>query len=295
MSVRCGSRGSTSLVFVSSISECPWISVPSFSPFLRHCNRHRRHSLSYSAMNFSSILVSRRKLPLFRIRAGLERRPKASDLTSQLELEKPGFSRKGHKSPNVVFWILLLNIGVFVADHLLKFPSIKYLYLYHDLPRWYQFFTATFCHVNWHHLSSNLFFLYIFGKLVEEEEGGFALWLSYLATGAGANFVSWFILPRSLVSVGASGAVFGLFAISVLVKISLDWRKILEVVILGQFVIEKVMEAAQASVQFVGNGRYYAVQNVNHLAHFSGALIGVGLIWLLSQIPSRKTKDELQK
>ncbi|XP_054808673.1 fatty acid desaturase 4, chloroplastic-like [Prosopis cineraria] len=48
--------------------------------------------------------------------------------------------------------------------------------------------------------------------------------------------------------VAASGAIFGLFTISVLVKISCGWRKILEVLlILGQFVIEKVMEAAQAS------------------------------------------------
>lgn len=101
------------------------------------------------------------------------------------------------------------------------------------------------------HLSSNLFFLYIFGrsffftfctispslddtheieilkyffcspsgKLVEEEEGNFALWTSYILTGAGANLVSWLVLPRNAVSVGASGAVFGLFAISVLVKV----------------------------------------------------------------------------
>lgn len=57
------------------------------------------------------------------------------------------------------------------------------------------------------------------GKLVEEEEGSLAVWMSYLVTGVGANLVSWLILPRSVVSVGASGAVFGLFAISVLVKV----------------------------------------------------------------------------
>lgn len=45
------------------------------------------------------------------------------------------------------------------------------------------------------------------------------MWLSYILTGAGANLVSWLILPRNAVSVGASGAVFGLFAISVLVKV----------------------------------------------------------------------------
>lgn len=57
------------------------------------------------------------------------------------------------------------------------------------------------------------------GKLVEEEEGNLALWVSYILTGAGANLVSWLVLSRNAVSVGASGAVFGLFAISVLVKV----------------------------------------------------------------------------
>ena len=66
------------------------------------------------------------------------------------------------------------------------------------------------------------------------------MWLSYILTGAGANLVSWLILPRNVVSVGASAAVFGLFAISVLVKMSWDWRKILEELILGQFVIERI-------------------------------------------------------
>lgn len=217
-------------------------------------------------------------------------------MISQLELDKSASLPTRRRSVSAIFWLLLLNIGIYVADHWLQFPPIRCLYLYHDSPNWYQFITATFCHVNWSHLSSNLFFLYIFGKLVEEEGGGFALWLSYLVTGAGANFVSWLILPRTVVSVGASGAVFGLFAVSVLVKISWDWRKILEVLILGQFVIEKVMEAAQASTQIVGNNsRSFGVANINHVAHLSGALLGVALIWILSRVPSGQPKEGQQK
>ncbi|XP_051151637.1 rhomboid-like protein 11, chloroplastic isoform X1 [Andrographis paniculata] len=248
-------------------------------------------------------------------RLWLCRMGKNSDMISQLEIGKPEEKRKPEKRVNGIFWILLINLGLYLADHIFQVPWIKGLYLYHNRPAWYQFITATFCHFSWNHLSSNLFFLYIFGefvhlaakkcciigyskqivsktychpgKLVEEEEGNFALWLSYILTGAGANLVSWLVLPRNAVSLGASGAVFGLFAVSVLVKMSFDWRKILEVLILGQFVVEKVMEAAQASASLGGNFRgVYAVQNVNHIAHLSGALIGVLLIWLLSTVPS---------
>ncbi|CAI9093488.1 OLC1v1028995C1 [Oldenlandia corymbosa var. corymbosa] len=208
------------------------------------------------------------------------------DLISPLELGKPNQTHKPEKHVNGIFWILLLNIGIYIADHVFQVRWIKALYLYHNRPAWFQFVTATFCHFNWNHLSSNLFFLYIFGKLVEEEEGNLGLWLSYILTGAGANFVSWLLLPRNAVSVGASGAVFGLFAVSILVKMSWDWRKILEVLILGQFVIEKVMEAAQASAG-IGGGFRGALQNVNHIAHLSGALIGAALIYLLSRLSSQ--------
>ncbi|KAL3650838.1 Rhomboid-like protein 11, chloroplastic [Castilleja foliolosa] len=188
-----------------------------------------------------------------------------SDMISQLELGKAQDKRKPEKRVNGIFWILLINLGIYLADHVFQVPWIKGL----------------------SHLSSNLFFLYIFGKLIEEDEGNLALWLSYILTGAGANLVSWLVLPRNAVSIGASGAVFGLFAVSVLVKMSWDWRKILEVLILGQFVVEKVMEAAQASASTGGGLRGgVALQNVNHIAHLSGALIGVVLIWLLSRVPS---------
>ncbi|KAI5056438.1 hypothetical protein GOP47_0028256 [Adiantum capillus-veneris] len=212
----------------------------------------------------------------------------SSGIISQLEIEESDHRRKPAQS---IYWILLLNLGIFVADHLLKVTSIKVLYLYHSWPKWYQFFTAMFCHLNWKHLSSNLFFLYIFGKLVEEEEGGFGLWMTYLITGAGANIVSWLVLPRNVVSVGASGAVFGLFAVSVLVKMSWNWRKILEFFILGQFVLEKVMEAAQASAQMAGQA-HRSFTNVNHIAHLSGALVGVALIWILSSLTPRQQVKE---
>ncbi|XP_022142618.1 rhomboid-like protein 11, chloroplastic [Momordica charantia] len=267
----------------------------------------RLSSFSSSSLRFPSLLFhplslshSVARLPyVLRLRArSVAAKPVSmckmndSDLISQLELGKPVQSRKPEKRVNGIFWIILLNIGIYVADHIFQVRGIGALYLYHNRPAWYQFFTATFCHANWNHLSSNLFFLYIFGKLVEEEEGNFALWLSYILTGVGANIVSWLILPRNAVSVGASGAVFGLFTISVLVKMSWDWRKILEVLILGQFVIEKVMEAAQASTALSGSFRGgYSLQNVNHVAHLSGALVGVVLVWLLSRIPSPPDQD----
>ncbi|XP_015698943.1 rhomboid-like protein 11, chloroplastic [Oryza brachyantha] len=226
------------------------------------------------------------------LRCGMRR--SGSDLVPDLELAKD--KQWQGRRPNGIFWILLLNVGVYVADHLFQIQDIKAMYLYHAFPTWFQFVTSTFCHANWNHLSSNLFFVYIFGKLVEEEEGSFALWMAYILTGAGSNLISWLFLPTTSVSLGASGAVFGLFTISVLVKMSWDWRKILEVLILGQFVVDKVMEAARATA-VTGHS-----MQVNNIAHLSGALIGAALVFLINRIPfpsdgdsPKSSKDRKEK
>ncbi|KAH9604967.1 hypothetical protein KSS87_001784 [Heliosperma pusillum] len=249
------------------------------------------HKLSLSKPTSNSVFLCHPLNLSYQFNHGTHLRCKFSrdyDSMSQLELGKEDERRKPEKRVNGVFWIILLNIGLYVADHILQIRGIKMLYLYHNRPAWYQFVTAAFCHASWNHLSSNLFFLYIFGKLVEEEEGNFGLWLSYLLTGAGANLVSWLVLPRNTVSVGASGAVFGLFAISVLVKLTFKASSSLSV----EQVL--VMEAAQASTGLInGSNASYALQTINHVAHLSGALFGVLLVWLLSKVPSQSSEKEV--
>lgn len=58
---------------------------------------------------------------------------------------------------------------------------------------------------------------------------------------AGANVASYFMMPRNVHSLGASGAVFGLFVVAVLSKLSWNPRKLLESAILGQFVVQQVI------------------------------------------------------
>lgn len=42
------------------------------------------------------------------------------DIMSQLELGKPEERRKPQKRVNGIFWIILLNLGIYAADHVLQ-------------------------------------------------------------------------------------------------------------------------------------------------------------------------------
>lgn len=154
---------------------------------------------------------------------------------------------------NGLFAVLILNFGLFAASNLLHVPALSasVLALNHWKPQWWQvsplvslprlascipaqsrlvtcrraahlaarpqFVTATFMHANWQHLSSNAFALLVFGRMVEEEEGAFGLWATYLLAGVGGTLASYLSAPHThTVSLGASGAVFGLFMVRAL-------------------------------------------------------------------------------
>lgn len=64
---------------------------------------------------------------------------------------------------------------------------------------------------------------------------------------AGASVASYILQPKASISLGASGAVFGLFAVSVLCKISFNLKKLIECGILGQFVIQQLLQVGLVS------------------------------------------------
>ncbi|KAL4426803.1 hypothetical protein ABPG77_006589 [Micractinium sp. CCAP 211/92] len=185
---------------------------------------------------------------------------------------------------NGLFLVLLLNFGLFIGANLMHVPALAALTLDHWRPQWWQFVTATFMHANWQHLSSNAFSLLVFGRMVEEEEGALGLWLTYLLAGVGGTIASYLTSPHThTISLGASGAVFGLFMVSVIAKFKPNLKRLLEFVILGQFVVQQVLSEFQMAT--AGRGLTIGGMQVGHVAHLAGAAMGVLLVLLLSRLP----------
>jgi membrane associated rhomboid family serine protease len=190
--------------------------------------------------------------------------------------------KQEHTLGNGVAILIGINLLFFVLDHVLGLSFMRALYLPLDGASPYQYLTSLFCHASWLHLSSNLVFLYLFGKLIEEQEGTLGVLVSYLICGLGGNLISEIFLSGG-VGLGASGAVFGLFVVSVLIKLKWNARNLLEVVILGQFVIAQIISEAKS----VG-----ASDGIGHLTHLGGAITGGLLVFALSKVMHRKKGDE---
>jgi membrane associated rhomboid family serine protease len=80
--------------------------------------------------------------------------------------------------------------------------------------------TTLFVHFDLVHLVGNMMFLYVFGNVVEKEEGGNGQTtaLAFLVGGVGSTLISSFYYGLDVALIGASGAIFALAAAAMLVK-----------------------------------------------------------------------------
>jgi rhomboid protease GluP len=131
---------------------------------------------------------------------------------------------------------------------------------------WYwQLFTSLFVHGNLLHILGNMFFLLIYGVRAEELFRNREYLMIYFGSGLAGNLLSLLMGP-DVVSVGASGAIFGLFGASVIYM-----RRSV-----GQSIAGALMYAFYLFVLNVGVG-------VNLLAHFGGLAAGLLMGYLLAQ------------
>ena len=145
-------------------------------------------------------------------------------------------------TPPVVLNLIIVNCLFFMATALLP-GDIGWMieqklgvYFWESINlRLYQVVTHMFLHANFSHLFMNMFALWMFGRVLEYDLGGKRFLIYYMATGIGAALlhlgVSWIEISRihgaiaeygaqpdlvralvsrvNVVTVGASGAVFG--------------------------------------------------------------------------------------
>lgn len=145
--------------------------------------------------------------------------------------------------------------------------------------QWWRLLTATFVHVGIIHLATNMWCLWNLGLLGEPLLGPVGLLLTYLLTGITGNLLSVGVHP-DVVGAGASGAVFGLAGVLILLLGSptlpvprpevLRLRKSVIYFAVLNFVIGGSTWLFHTSIQ---------IDNMAHLGGFlSGLALGVPLV-----------------
>lgn len=119
------------------------------------------------------------------------------------------------KKPVITYMLIVLNIMVYLfllmydADGEL-FYALANDYEAVQLGQIYRLFTSMFLHADLLHIASNMYALYILGPQVERYYGKTKFLIIYLLSGLLGSVFSCAFMSSNTISMGASGAIFGL-------------------------------------------------------------------------------------
>jgi len=200
--------------------------------------------------------------------------------------------RRGWATAPATYFLVGLNCVVYLAMSLLcstTSPTAGQLFLFGadnggavlQYGQWWRLVTSTFVHASPLHIAGNMWCLWNLGLLGEPLLGPIGTVLVYLLTGVAGNLLSIAVNPglpgdpNSVIGVGASGAVFGLAGVLILLLKS----KRLPV---PEFELKKLRRSVIyfAVLNFVlgaGTMLIPSVIRIDQMAHLGGFLSGLAI------------------
>lgn len=182
--------------------------------------------------------------------------------------------------PLVSLVLIVINTIIFFVMEFLG-PTNDIVYMYNhgasyapdifENGQWYRIFTSMFLHFGIEHMLNNMAILYIIGYQIEKEYGRIKFLITYLICGIFGGLFSAvvdMVTEDYCVSAGASGAIFGMFGVLLVItfrnKAQLEKNSILQYMLLFALVVFGDMS-----------------EGIGWIAHLGGALMGVILGILL--------------
>ncbi len=114
---------------------------------------------------------------------------------------------------NILYFLYLQVSGALNSSTLMAEKGALCIINGHYYGGWLPLFASMFIHFDIHHLGGNMLMLLVVGEFLEERLGRIRILAAYLASGLAGNAVTilWYCLRKAtIISAGASGAVFGL-------------------------------------------------------------------------------------
>ncbi|MGH2477595.1 MAG: rhomboid family intramembrane serine protease [Candidatus Limnocylindrales bacterium] len=193
------------------------------------------------------------------------------------------FARGRGDGPLISITTILIAASVIVSASALFSSEGEFLFDAFQLDKvavaageYWRLWTVTLLHGSLLHLGFNMYALYLAGPIVERWYGSARFLLFYLMCAAGGSVAS-FVFGGNIPSVGASGAIFGLFGILLAANRlhhPVDRQSRLLVRQLGMLIVINIAFG-------------FAVRGIDNAAHLGGLAAG---LWLGAMLPPTRVQ-----
>ena len=118
-------------------------------------------------------------------------------------------------TPRVTYTLIAINVAIFALQFLQGVDSLAVDYGMWPIGiamngEWWRLFTSAFLHGSFIHIAFNMYVLFFLGPTLERILGHARFLILYILAALGGSVASYWFSDMNTVSVGASGAIFGL-------------------------------------------------------------------------------------
>lgn len=189
---------------------------------------------------------------------------------------------RNNEKPIVTMMLIFINIIVYLlslVDYNGILNNFANYYLYVQNGEYYRLITSMFVHANILHLVSNMYALYVIGPIIEKYYGKGKFSLIYLGSGIIGSLFS--VVLTNYASVGASGAIFGLFG--ALLYFGYKYRATLD-----GFLRSSIIPTLLVNL-LLG----FMIPGIDVSAHLGGLIGGLLFSYQTGVVNKEKTKDKI--
>jgi membrane associated rhomboid family serine protease len=185
------------------------------------------------------------------------------------------YARPTFQTAPVTFTILGITVGIFViglvsaAANSWLFDTFAQYNVLIDAGEWWRIWTPILLHSGLLHVGFNMYALWLLGPRLEEQVGSPSMATFYLAA-AGAGGLASYLYGLPIPSIGASGAIFGLFGAWLFAYWKLRGRG-------GDAMFRQLFILLIINVAFG-----FIVPGIDWRAHLGGLAAGMAMAWLWS-------------
>lgn len=198
---------------------------------------------------------------------------------AQVALPKTKFGGSFNTVPKVTRAILITCVSIFALSLIFGSFAISFGMIPAAIAQgeWWRLFTSTLLHGSILHLLFNMYALYWLGPQLERSLGHMRFAALYVLSALGGSVASYWFSELNTVSVGASGAIFGLITATIVIGREMRTDVSQLVVLLGINVV----------IGFLQPG-------IDWRAHFGGAVTGAAVAFIYTK-GTRLNRDQIHR